>query len=140
MSSASEAGFQILGTEGTLDLGGDGAAFYPEALVSDNRWIVESWPKALEDAYYRDPESDCHRSGARQEPQAARARDASKTTARTRPSLHFGHFFESVRTRKPYWEDATAGHHAAACAHLINLSARERRMTEWDFTRDDIRT
>src|ERR1700720_2553590 len=50
-----QAGFQILGTEGTLVLGGEGAAFYPEALVSDNRWIVESWPKALEDAYYRDP-------------------------------------------------------------------------------------
>jgi len=40
---------------------------------------------------------------------------------------HFGHFFDPVRTRQPYWEDAVAGHHAASCAHLINLSAKERR-------------
>jgi predicted dehydrogenase len=134
-----QAGFQILGTEGTLVLGGEGAAFYPEALVSDNRWIVESWPKALEDAYYRDPkviatEVEPAKNLKRPEPERFKDDGPDPTI------LHFGHFFESVRTRKPYWEDASAGHHAAACAHLINLSARERRMTEWDFTRDDIRT
>ena len=53
--------------------------------------------------------------------------------------LHFGHFFDSIRTRQPYWEDAAAGHHAAACAHMVNKSARERRMVEWDFAKDDIR-
>jgi predicted dehydrogenase len=134
-----QAGFKILGTEGTLVLGGEGAAFYPEALVSDNRWIVESWPKALEDAYYRDPkviatEVEPAKNLKRPEPERFKDDGPDPTI------LHFGHFFESVRTRKPYWEDASAGHHAAACAHLINLSARERRMTEWDFTRDDIRT
>jgi hypothetical protein len=50
-----------------------------------------------------------------------------------------GHFLESIRTRKPYWEDATAGHHAAACAHMVNLSVREHRMVEWDFAKDDIK-
>ena len=56
------------------------------------------------------------------------------------PTLaHFGHFFESIRTRKPYWEDAVAGHHAASCAHLINLSAKQKRLVEWDFAKDDIR-
>jgi hypothetical protein len=53
--------------------------------------------------------------------------------------LHFGHWLESIRTRQPYWEDATAGHHAAACAHMVNLSAREKRMVAWDFDKDDIR-
>ena len=133
-----QAGFQILGTEGTLALGGSEAAFYPEALVSDNRWIVESWPKALEDAYYRDPkviatEVEPAKNFKRPEPERFKDDGPDATI------LHFGHFFESIRTRQPYWEDATVGHHAAACAHLINLSARERCMTEWDFTRDDIR-
>ena len=52
---------------------------------------------------------------------------------------HFGHWLESIRTRKPYWEDALAGHHAAACAHMVNLSASERRLVEWDSSKDDIK-
>ncbi|HXM39892.1 MAG TPA: hypothetical protein VN924_01490 [Bryobacteraceae bacterium] len=28
---------------------------------------------------------------------------------------HFGHFFGSIHSREAYWEDAAAGHHAAAC-------------------------
>src|SRR5262245_47550739 len=50
----SETGFQFLGTEGTITLGG-GLSFYPERAREDNRWIVESWPKRLEEAYYKDP-------------------------------------------------------------------------------------
>jgi predicted dehydrogenase len=132
-------GFQILGTEGTLVLGGDDVTLYPETPVSDNRWIVESWPKALEDAYYRDPkviatEVEPAKNPKRPEPEKFKDDGPDPTI------LHFGHFFDSVRTRQPYWENAVAGHHAAACAHLVNLSARERRMAEWDFTRDDIRS
>jgi len=134
-----DSGFQILGTEGTLIMGYDGMSFQPEAILNDNRWIVESWPKALEDAYYRDPkviatEVEPAKNFKRPEPETFKDEGPDPTI------VHFGHFFDSVRTRKPYWEDAAAGHHAAACAHLINLSARERRMTEWDFTRDDIRS
>ena len=53
-------------------------------------------------------------------------------------ALHFGHWLESIRTRQPFWEDAAAGHRAAACAHMINLSAREERVVKWDFQRNDI--
>src|SRR5712692_7827490 len=53
--SGSEGSFQILGTEGTLTLGFNGLKFQPELATEDNRWIVESWPRALEEAYYRDP-------------------------------------------------------------------------------------
>jgi len=133
-----QGGFQVLGTEGTLVIG-DGVTFYPEKPVLDNRWIVESWPKALEDAYYRDPKviaTEVEPAKNYQKPEPQRFDDKGPDPT----ELHFGHFFESVRSRQPYWEDAVAGHHAAACAHLINLSARERRMTEWDFTRDDIRS
>jgi len=133
-----QGGFQVLGTEGTLIIG-DGVTFYPEKPVVGNRWVVESWPKSLEDAYYRDPKiiaTEVEPAKNYQKPEPQRFADNGPDPT----ELHFGHFFESVRSRQPYWEDATAGHHAAACAHLINLSARERRMTEWDFSRDDIRT
>jgi len=133
---ASEGGLQILGTEGSIVVG-DGVTFYPEHAVEDNRWIVESWPKALEDAYYRDPKVIASEVQARHRPKGKPERLPSEGPDST--VAHFGHFFDSIRTRKPYWEDATAGHHAAACAHLVNLSVGERRMAEWDFGKDDIR-
>jgi len=135
---SSEGQFQILGTEGSLTFGWDGLVFQPENAVEDNRWIVDSWAQAMEDAYYKDPKV----IATEVEP-AKRAKKPPERFQDAGPEAtvaHFGHFFDSIRSRQPYWENALAGHHAAACAHLINLSASQRRAVEWDFTRDDIRT
>jgi predicted dehydrogenase len=132
-----EAGFQVLGTEGSLTIG-EGLTFYPENAVEDNRWIVDAWSQAQEDAYYKDPKviatevEPAKRS--RKDPEHFKDEGPEPTFA------HFGHFFESIRTRQSYWEDAAAGHHAAACAHMINMSAKQRRVVEWDFAKDDILT
>ena len=129
-----ESGFFVHGTEGTITIGGDGMTFYPENVMEDNRWIVESWPRALEDAYYKDPkviETEL-RQPKPAAPQKFRDDGPEPTTA------HFGYFFDSIRTRKPYWEDALAGHHAAACAHMVNLSAKQKRPVSWNFAKDDI--
>lgn len=132
-----EGGFQVLGTEGSLTIGWDGLMFYPENAVEDNRWIVDSWAQALEDAYYKDPKVIASEvdpaKRPRKQPEKFKDEGPEPTFA------HFGHFFDSVRTRKPYWEDAAAGHHAASCAHMINMSARQRRLVEWDFQKDDIK-
>jgi predicted dehydrogenase len=129
-----EAAFQVLGTEGSITIGGDGLAFYPENAVEDNRWIVDAWAQPLEDAYYKDPKVIATEvepgKRARKAPEHFKDEGPEATVA------HFGHFFDSVRSRQPYWENAVAGHHAAACAHMINLSARERRVVEWDFGKD----
>lgn len=137
--SSSEASFQILGTEGTLTIGGDSLKFQPESAREDNRWIVESWPERLEQEYYRDPKvrqaelPDTHPqrvlAGAEQYLQ-----EGYDTTIE-----HMRHWLESIRTRRPYWEDPARGHHAAACAHMVNRAAREKRIVEWDFSKDDIR-
>jgi predicted dehydrogenase len=132
---SSEAGFQVLGTEGALTITASGMSFFPENVREDNRWIVESWPRALEDAYYKDPKIIESEVQTRPTAPAQHFKDEGPD-----PTLaHMGHFLESIRARKPFWEDAVAGHHAAACAHLINLSARQKRLVEWDFAKDDIR-
>jgi predicted dehydrogenase len=132
-----QAGFQVLGTEGSLTIG-DGLTFYPENVVEDNRWIVDAWSQAQEDAYYKDPKVIATEvepaKRPRKDPEHFKDEGPEPTFA------HFGHFFESIRTRQSYWEDAAAGHHAAACAHMINLSAKQRRLVEWDFAKDDILT
>ncbi|MBI4877071.1 MAG: Gfo/Idh/MocA family oxidoreductase [Acidobacteria bacterium] len=136
--TSAEGSFQILGTEGALALGG-GLTFYPETAVEDNRWIVESWPKRLEEAYYRDPKVRETELPGTRKPRVLEGVQQFREEGLEATVSHFGHWLESIRTRKPYWEDAAAGHHAAACAHMVNRSVAEQRMVEWDFAKDDIK-
>ncbi len=133
-----EGSFQILGTEGTINLAG-GLSFFPEHNVEDNRWIVESWPRALEEAYYRDPEVRKAELPRTRKPKILEGPRQFSQEGPDATVPHLGHFLESVRTRRPYWQDAAAGHRAAACAHMVNLSAEQQRLVEWDFARDDIK-
>ncbi len=137
--ASAEGSFQFLGTEGTISLGGGGMTFYPENAVEDNRWIVESWPRALEDAYYKDPKVLRTEVPSSRPPALAGGSQEFREEGLDATYSHFGHLLESIRTRKPYWQDASAGHHAASCAHMVNLAAKRQRLVEWDFAKDDIK-
>lgn len=137
--SASEESFQFLGTEGTVSLSFDGLTLRPENAREDNRWIVESWPKALEDDYYKDPKVRQQEVASQAQPRMLETASAFREEGLEATIVHFGHLLDSIRTRKPYWEDAVAGHHAAACAHMVNRSAQTGRTVEWDFARDDMK-
>ncbi len=131
-----EGSFQILGTEASLELASD-LTFLPERKWDDNKWIVESWPKPLEDAYWKNPKviaSEIAPKRVKPEPPTHVKRPAEDSTV-----PHLRAWVESLRTRKNHWEDATVGHHSAACAHMVNKSVKEGRLIEWDFARDDIK-
>ncbi len=53
--------------------------------------------------------------------------------------VHFQHFFESVRHRKPTVQDALTGHRAAAVAHMVNRAVDTRKMVAWDFARENVK-
>ena len=137
--STAEGSFQFLGTEGTLSIGWGTLTFSPESASEDNRWIVESWPKRLEEAYWNDPKVikeellGLHKASLTDGETSWREQGRDATVA------HFGHLLESIRSRKPYWQDAAAGHHAAACAHMVNRSVKSGRAAEWDPQRDDMK-
>ena len=133
-----EGGFYILGTEGTLVLGTT-LTFYPERVYEDNAWIVDSWPKKLEGAYYNDPKIKKEEVPANWDPRVQRGMERWEETGRESTVAHFESFVESVRTRKPPVEDALTGHRAAAVAHLVNLSYKQKRMVEWDFARETVK-
>jgi hypothetical protein len=98
---------------------------------------VESWPKRLEEAYYKDPKVRQIELGEGVPP-----KDTKPVQFRGDPDInlpHVANWIESIRTRKPHWEDASAGHHAAACAHMVNMSVETGRTVEWDFAKDDIK-
>ena len=136
---AAEGAFQILGAEGSLTLGGGGFTFHPETAVEDNRWIVESWSRALEDAYYKDPKVQREEIPSSRPPQVTATTQTYRERGLEATIVHFQKFFESVRTRKATVEDALIGHRAAACAHMINRAAESRKLVSWDSAKENIK-
>ncbi|MBM3813555.1 MAG: Gfo/Idh/MocA family oxidoreductase [Acidimicrobiia bacterium] len=136
--TSAEGSFQILGTEGALTLGGE-LAFYPEAAYEDNRWIVESWPRRLEEAYWKDPKVRETELIYTHKPHLKESIQQMRQVGYDSTVTHLAGWLESIRTRKPHWQDAAAGHHAAACAHMVNQSVKSGRTVEWDFRKDDIK-
>ncbi|MBI5085514.1 MAG: Gfo/Idh/MocA family oxidoreductase [Acidobacteria bacterium] len=137
--SSSEASFTFLGTEGTLSVGWGELKYWPEAVQEDNRWIVESWPKALQARYYADPKVQKEEVPSLAKAHLVDGGSSWREQGQDPTIIHFWHFLNSIRSRKPYWEDASAGHHAAACAHMVNQSVRQSKLVQWDFATDDIK-
>jgi len=130
---------QILGTKGTLSLGGRDLVFTPENIVEDNGWIVESWPSALERAYYNDPKII---QAERPQRWKARVISGEERWSGVGPNtnvLHFEAFGQAVRDRKQPVEDVFAGHRAAAVAHMVNMAAKHQKPIWWDRANDNIK-
>ncbi len=134
--SGSEGVFQVLGTEGTLDIGFNTLTFTPENVSESNRWIVEAWPRRLEEQYYQDLKVQKAEMPQTAKPEVLAASQQFRETGRSATIQHLENFFTSVRTRTPPLEDALMGHRAAACAHLINDSANRQAATHWDFAKE----
>jgi predicted dehydrogenase len=138
-SSASQSGFTIMGTEGALVFRGNELVFTPENPVEGNGWIVASWPSALEEAYWADPEVQ-KREMPNTWPSAMNSEGESWSEVGPDATIvHMSRFIDSVRTRKPSSEDARAGHHAAAVAHMVNESIKRRMPVYWDRDTDVLR-
>jgi len=125
------SGLEILGTEGSLALRGGGLHFTPEVVRNDNRWIVASWPEAAERAYYDDPKVQKVESPFLQPGSLHEGAESWQSEGRDDTFTHIANFFDCVRTRTQPVEDAAFGHRAAACAHLVNQSIREKKIVEW---------
>ncbi len=137
--SSSESNFVFLGTEGTLSLGWGDLSYAPEAASEDNAWIVASWPSRLEAAYWADPKVRASERPGMAKPSLVRGQEVYRSAGMDSTYTHFASWLESIRTRKPHWEDAARGHRAAACAHMVNRSAKEGRVLEWDASSDRIK-
>ncbi len=135
-AAASDSGFVILGSEGSLAFRGGRLIFTPEHPVEGNDWIVSSWPSPLESAYWADPEVQ---KRERPDTWASAMQGQGEAWQEVGPDstvLHMARFFDSVRTRKPSVQDGRLGHHAAAVAHMVNESIRRQAPVRWDFARD----
>ncbi|MEX2303520.1 MAG: Gfo/Idh/MocA family oxidoreductase [Bryobacterales bacterium] len=134
--SSAEAGFQILGTEGTLTIGYSQMRFAPERVNEDNGWITDSWASDLQKKYNQDPKIRQEEQPWTNAPEIVTGGEQYTEVGQGADILHMANFFKSVRTRQEPNEPALIGHRAAACAHLINDSSRKGQMTFWDFEKE----
>jgi len=138
-NNTSESGYEIFGTEASIAIRGGALTFTPESAIENNRWVVESWPEELEKAYYADPKVQARETPSTWKPQMRENGEVWTERGQDAMLVHLARFFDAVRTRTAPIEDATVGHRAAAVAHLINQSIREKKPLEWDFQHETAR-
>jgi predicted dehydrogenase len=130
--ASAESGFELLGTEAALVLRGAQMVLKPETAGEDNGWVVSSWPEGLEKAYYAEPKVMSEEVPRSWTPRMRKESEAFGEVGQDATFVHMARFFESVRLGKPVVEDGPMGHRAAAAAHLVNLSIRQRRPMDWN--------
>src|SRR6516225_1600016 len=131
-NSASTAGqgIQFLGTEGSLSiLLGAGMVEQPEYKREGYEYSIDSWPKAMQEAFLNEGNHRAESQGPAIKPVPENLEFTNKPDATV---LHLANFLDSVRTRQPSYETAEVGHHAAAAGHMVNLSYRSGKRMRWD--------
>ena len=73
------------------------------------------------------------------EPRVVPGQERWNEVGRRSTEVHLDNFLNSVRTRKEPVENAVVGHRAASVAHLVNLSAKHKKLLHWDRARDNVK-
>jgi predicted dehydrogenase len=131
-ASSGGQGMQFLGTEGTLELVGDGMTVAAEVHREGYSYSIDSWPKKLQEEFM---DMDDHREESDLSARPTKTLDTGsnyREQGEDPVALHLAEFFDCVRTRKECSENALVGHHAAAAGHMVNLSYRAGKRMLWD--------
>lgn len=122
-------GIVIQGNQGTLIVGGrDGElVLYPEDPNQVARQYAGHFPRKLREGFQRSLEFEADGTPRQALPKPKEMEVIPVVRDPERPT-HMGFFIKSVKDRSPSVEDAQAGHHAAAAAHMANQAYRRRRM------------
>ena len=124
-------GLRFLGTEGTLAFSG-GLRFIPERVNESNGWIVDSWPEDLAKAYFEDLDVRNEELRSTRAQGVVPGEEVYHAEGQSGIVAHLQEFLSGIRNDTATKEDATVGHHAAACAHMINMALEEERTVRWD--------
>ncbi len=130
-------GLQIMGTEGTLIFKG-GLTFIPEIVNEGNGWIVEGWPERLQEEYYSNPDILHEERPSTRDPKVLSRSEVYTSEGTDSMTTHIREWVDGIRNGTPTVEDASVGHHAAACAHMINQSIDVGRTIHWDPKKDTL--
>jgi len=128
--SGGEESFRFVGPEGILSLAGDGITLNRPQREREPGYTVNTFPQGLQDSFVKEYRGKY--------PDRSREVNNSKVERFYAPREysdhrdHWRNFIESVRTRKPPFQDPIFGLRAAGPAVLSNLSYFEKRAVAWD--------
>jgi predicted dehydrogenase len=126
-------GVRFVGSEGVMTVGYSTLTVNRRPRDAEPGYTIDTFPKPVREAFLR----DYH---AKYPPRATNADSIrpDRSDVYTPPRDHSPHlehhrnFYNAVRTRKPFFEDATFGLRTAGPALLCNHSYYERRICMWD--------
>jgi hypothetical protein len=129
--------FRFVGTDGVMDVGYKelnlsrvGIEYATTNQVLKGYNSVNTFSMAQQKAFAEKYVAD-HKTGPDQRPAKSTEKYVVPKGYDERFD-HFVHFFNSIRSGEPVYEDATFGYRAAAPALLCNESYRQRKEIDWD--------
>ena len=106
----------------------------PSLAGENNRWVVRSWPEALERAYYADPKVQASESPFLRGNQARPAGERWTSAARSDDVAHVRSFVDAVRSRTSARRGRPLRPPCGRVRPHDQQSIREGRVVRWDAT------
>lgn len=124
-------GFVFTGSEGTLQIGGEGVTLTRAPREPTPDYNISSWANATQERFL----AEFRKKYPRVHPEGEPPLEVERYVAPPGYSDSFDHlknFFTAVRTRQPVVEDPVFGYRAAGAAFLANLSYEGNKIVGWD--------
>jgi predicted dehydrogenase len=129
--AAENEGFVFTGSEGMLQISGDGVVVKRSPRPPTPDYSISSFANATQEKFLAEFERKYPLVHASGEP-AAEGEEYAAPAGYSDSYDHFKTFFEAVRSRRPVVEDPVFGFRAAGAALLANVSYEQGKTVEWD--------
>ncbi len=129
-------GLRFVGSEGTMTVGYSNLTIVRRPREAEPGYTIDTFPKAVQETFLED-----YRAKYPKQTPTPDSMRPNKEDVFTPPRDHNAHlehhrnFYNALRTRKPFFEDAVFGLRTAGPALLANHSYYERKICEWDAER-----
>ena len=126
-------GVRFVGSEGVMNVSMNSVTVSKQPREAQPGYTIGTFPKSTQEAFLKEYRAKY----PEQRPTAdgMRPREEDVYSAPREHNAHLEHhrnFFNALRTRKPFFEDAVFGLRTAGPALLCNHSYFERKICEWD--------
>jgi predicted dehydrogenase len=128
-------GVRFIGSEGIMNVSMNSVTVSRSPRDAEPGYTIGTFPQATQDAFLKQ-----YREKYPEQRPTADAMRPDETDIYNAPRDHNAHlehhrnFFNAVRSRKPFFEDAVFGLQTAGPALLCNHSLFERKICEWDVS------
>lgn len=126
-------GFRFVGSEGVMETGYTTVTLTKKPRELEPGYTIETFPQAIQEAFLKE-----YRQKYPPRPLAADALRPDREEVFRAPRGYNAHrdhhrnFYNAMRSRQPFVEDAVFGQRACAPALLCNVSYFEQRVVGWD--------